>query len=52
MGIGEVREVEAQSTYMHGQGPMVRVVGKLSFSMGEDGLPQHLLLVAEDEHTN
>jgi len=52
MGVGKLREVEVQSTYMHGQGLMVPVVGKLSLSMGEDGLPQHLLLVAEDEHTN
>ena len=52
MGVGELGEVEVQSTYIHGQGLMVPVVGKLSLSMGEDGLPQHLLLVAEDQHTN
>ena len=52
MGVGELREVEVQSTYMHGQGLMVPVVGKLSLSTGEDGLPQHLLLVAEDRHTH
>ena len=52
MGVGKLREVEVQSTYMHGQGLMVPVAGKLSLSMGEDGLPQHLLLVAEAQHTN
>ncbi len=52
MGAGELREVEVTSTYMHGQGLMVPVVGKLSLSTGEDGLPQHLLLVAEDRHTH
>ena len=52
MGVGKLREVEVQSTYMHGQGLMVPVVGKLSLSMGEDGLPQHLLLAAEAQHTN
>src|SRR3954454_8481897 len=48
MGVGDLRELEIQSTYMHGQGLMVPVVGKLSVTTGEDGLPQHLLLVAED----
>src|SRR3954453_7575664 len=52
MGVGELRDVEVQSTYMHGQGLMVPVVGKLSLSTGEDGRPQHLLLVAEDRHTH
>jgi len=52
MGVGELREVDVTSTYMHGQGLMVPVVGKLSLSTGEDGLPQHLLLVAEDRHTH
>ena len=51
MGVGELREVEVQSTYMHGQGLMVPVVGNLSLSTGDDGAPQHLLLVAEDRHT-
>ena len=36
MGVGELREVEVQSTYMHGQGLMVPVVGKLSLSTDED----------------
>ena len=40
-----------QSTYMHGQGLMVPVVGKLTRSTGEDGPPLHLLLEAEDRHT-
>ena len=51
MGIGELREVEVQSTYMHGQGLMVPVVGKLTVELGEDGLPLHLVLEAEDRHT-
>ena len=39
-----------QSTYMHGQGLMVPVVGRLTAVPGEDGLPLHLLLEAEDRH--
>ena len=39
MGAGELREIAVQSTYMHGQGLMVPVVGKLSVENGEDGLP-------------
>ena len=35
MGVGELREIEVQSTYMHGQGLMVPVVGKLSLSTSE-----------------
>jgi hypothetical protein len=45
-----LREVEVQSTYMHGQGLMVPVIGKLSAVADEDGLPSHLLLTAEDRH--
>ena len=37
---------------MHGQGLMVPVVGRLSAVPGEDGLPLHLLLEAEDRHTH
>ena len=48
---GEIESVTVQSTYMHGQGLMVPVVGKLSVVPGEDGLPLHLLLEAEDRHT-
>jgi PAS domain S-box-containing protein len=47
---GELRELEVQSTYMHGQGLMVPVVGTLSAVAGEDGLPAHLVLTAEDRH--
>jgi PAS domain S-box-containing protein len=47
---GELREVELQSTYMHGQGLMVPVIGKLAAVAGEDGLPSHLVLTAEDRH--
>jgi len=48
---GEIDSVTVQSTYMHGQGLMVPVVGRLSAVPGEDGLPLHLLLEAEDRHT-
>ncbi len=51
MGAGELREIAVQSTYMHGQGLMVPVVGKLTVENGEDGLPLHLVLEAEDRHT-
>ena len=37
MGAGELREIAVQSTYMHGQGLMVPVVGKLTVAHGEDG---------------
>ena len=30
IGLGELREIPVQSTYMHGQGLMVPVVGKLT----------------------
>jgi PAS domain S-box-containing protein len=48
---GEIESVIVQSTYMHGQGLMVPVVGRLSVVPGEDGLPLHLLLEAEHRHT-
>ena len=51
LGLGELREIPVQSTYMHGQGLMVPVVGKLTLEMGEDGLPLQLVLEAEDRHT-
>jgi PAS domain S-box-containing protein len=51
LAAGEIESVIVQSTYMHGQGLMVPVVGRLSLATGEDGTPQHLLLVAEDRHT-
>ena len=49
---GEIESVILQSTYMHGQGLMVPVVGVLKAVPGEDGLPLHLLLEAEDRHTS
>jgi PAS domain S-box-containing protein len=52
LAAGEVECVTVQSTYMHGQGLMVPVVGKLTAVPGEDGLPLHLLLEAEERHTN
>ena len=45
---GELETVNVQSTYMHGQGLMVPVVGELTLVQGEDGLPSHVLLTAED----
>jgi hypothetical protein len=45
---GELETVSVQSTYMHGQGLMVPVVGELTLVQGEDGLPSHVLLTAED----
>ena len=48
---GEIDSVEVQSTYMHGQGLMVPVVGTLRAVPGEDGRPLHLLLEAEERHT-
>jgi hypothetical protein len=49
--MGEIESVAVQSTYMHGQGLMVPVVGTLKAVAGEDGKPVHLLLEAEDRHT-
>ena len=37
MGAGELREIAVQSTYMHGQGLMVPVVGKLSVETARTG---------------
>jgi PAS domain S-box-containing protein len=45
---GKLESVPVQSTYMHGQGLMVPVVGEISAVKGEDGLPSHLLLRAEE----
>jgi hypothetical protein len=47
---GEIESVTVQSTYMHGQGLMVPVIGRLTAVPGEDGLPVNLLLEAEDRH--
>jgi PAS domain S-box-containing protein len=52
LAAGELESVIVQSTYMHGQGLMVPVIGKLTAVPGEDGLPVHLLLEAEDRHTS
>ncbi len=49
---GEIESVSVMSTYMHGQGLMVPVVGTLKVVPGEDGLPLHLLLEAEERHTS
>jgi PAS domain S-box-containing protein len=45
---GGLESVPVQSTYMHGQGLMVPVVGEITAVKGEDGLPSHLLLRAEE----
>ena len=45
---GVLESVPVQSTYMHGQGLMVPVVGEITAVKGEDGLPSHLLLRAEE----
>ncbi len=44
LGKGELREIPVQSTYMHGQGLMVPVVGTLTLVDGPDGSPSHLVL--------
>ena len=45
---GKLESVPVQSTFMHGQGLMVQVIGEISAVKGEDGLPSHLLLRAEE----
>jgi chromosome segregation ATPase len=45
---GALEAVPVQSTYMHGQGLMVPVVGEITAVKGEDGLTSHLLLRAEE----
>jgi PAS domain S-box-containing protein len=45
---GEVDSVPVRSTYMHGQGLMVPVIGQLNVVQGDDGSPSYLLLRAED----
>jgi PAS domain S-box-containing protein len=45
---GELERVVVQSTYMHGQGLMVPVIGEISVVTGADGHPSHLLLRAEE----
>jgi len=45
---GELESVRVRSTYMHGQGLMVPVTGRISAVRGEDGQPEHLLLSAEE----
>jgi PAS domain S-box-containing protein len=52
MGVGELQGVDVSSTYMHGQGLMVPVVGKLTVARDDQGEPRHLLLEAEDRHTS
>ena len=51
LAAGEVPSVWIRSTYMHGQGLMVPVVGHLTAVAGDDGRPAHLLLEAEERHT-
>ena len=47
MAAGDQEHAIVDSTYMHGQGLMVRVKGELQLVRGADGEPDHLLLVAE-----
>src|SRR5262249_38476675 len=49
---GELESVIVQSTYMHGQGLMVPVVGELTVVMGDDDLPSPGLRPAEDGATH
>ena len=51
LGAGELHQVEVTSTYMHGQGLMVPVVGTLTLATGHDSAPSHLVLDAEDRVT-
>ena len=51
MGVGELREVE-RPEHLHARpGPDGPGRRQAVAREGEDGLPQHLLLVAEDRHT-
>jgi PAS domain S-box-containing protein len=45
---GTLESVGVQSTYMHGQGLMVPVIGEITAVRGEDGTPSHFLLRAEE----
>ena len=45
---GKIESVPVQSTFMHGQGLMVQVIGEITAVKGEDGMPSHLLLRAEE----
>ena len=45
---GGLESVHVTSTYMHGQGLMVPVVGEITAVKGEDGITSHLLLRAEE----
>ena len=48
MVAGERDSLEVQSTFMHGQGLMVPVHGRLELVRDESGAPAHMLLVADD----
>jgi len=45
---GKLDGVPVQSTYMHGQGLMVPVIGEITAVKGEDDMIAHLLLRAEE----
>ena len=45
---GELESVHVASTYMHGQGLMVPVIGEITVVKSEDGITSHLLLRAEE----
>ena len=44
---GEMEFAEIRSTYMHGQGLMVPIVGEVRLQRGTDGAPESLLLVTD-----
>jgi PAS domain S-box-containing protein len=47
MVAGRLDRVAVESTFMHGQGLMVPIVGEITVVKGVDGRPSHLLLRAE-----
>ena len=51
LAAGDVDSVSIQSTYMHGQGLMVPIVGEITVVRDDSGTPTRLLLVAEDRQT-
>jgi PAS domain S-box-containing protein len=48
LAAGEVDAIRVESTYMHGQGLMVPVVGELRLTRDAEGRPSSLLLAAEN----
>jgi len=48
LAAGELEAIPVESTYMHGQGLMVPVVGELRLTRDDEGHPTALLLAAEN----